>query len=251
MDRAEPEVTAKADLRCLHTGAKPDTVSTSMAPLGVLVIDDSPVPRFAARAMLGATKSFRCVGEASSGPEGIAACQRLRPQVVLMDVDMPQMDGAQTTKSILEVVDPRPIIVAWTVSDSGDDLIRMIHAGCDGYALKDFGPAELERSLLAAVKGETPVPRKMVREVIAKAVSGPRAPGTEVEDLTAREREVLHLVARGSATKEVAAELGISRRSVDAHLRSIYRKLDATNRVQAVNRARTYGLIPFEQFEAD
>ncbi len=221
------------------------------APFGVLVIDDSPVPRFAARAMLGATRSFRCVGEASSGAEGIAACQRLRPEVVLMDVDMPQMDGAQTTRSILELVDPRPIIVAWTVSDSGDDLIRMIHAGCHGYALKDFGPAELERSLLAAIKGETPVPRKMVRDVIAMAVSSPRAPGGDMEELTAREREGLHSVARGSATKEVAIQVGISRRSVDAHLRSIYRKLDATNRVQAVNRARAYGLIAFEQLGTD
>lgn len=201
--------------------------------------------------MLGATKSFRFIGEASNGADGVAACQRLLPDVVLMDVDMPQMDGAQAARSILERVDPSPVIVAWTVSDSGDDLIRMIHAGCHGYALKDFGPAELERSLLAAVKGETPVPRKMVRDVIAKAVSAPRSAGPELEDLTAREREVLHLVARGSATKEVASQLGISRRSVDAHLRSIYRKLDASNRVQAVNRARAHGLIPVEQFGND
>ena len=218
-------------------------------PLGVLVIDDSPVPRFAARAMLKATQSFRFIGEASSGAEGVAACERLRPAVVLMDVDMPQMDGAQTTRSIRELGEPQPVIVAWTVSDSGDDLIRMIHAGCHGYALKDFGPAELERSLLAAVNGETPVPRKMVREVIAKAVSAPRTAGAEIEELTPREREVLHLVASGSATKQVAAALSISRRSIDAHLRSIYRKLDVTNRVQAVNRARAFGLIASEHLD--
>lgn len=211
----------------------------------MLVIDDNPMPRFAARAMLEATPSFRFAGEAASGQEGVRVCERIRPEVVLIDVDMPEMDGARTTKAIVELGDPRPVIVAWTVSDSSDDLIRMIRAGCNGYALKDFGPAELEHALMAAVNGEMPVPRKMVPEVISKALAGPRATGDEPFDaLTGRELQVLRLVARGSATKEVAAELGISRRSVDAHLRGIYRKLDATNRLQAVNRARARGLIP-------
>lgn len=212
----------------------------------VLVIDDSPMPRFAAKAILDASSSFRFIGEATNGQEGVRLCQRLRPAVVLIDVDMPNMDGVQTTKAIVELGDPRPVIVAWTVSDSSDDLIRMIRAGCNGYALKDFGPAELEHSLLAAVQGETPVPRRLVREVISRAQPVPRQNRDQFEGLTAREQEVLRLVANGSATKEMAAELGISRRSVDAHLRAIYRKLDATNRVQAVNRARARGLIRLE-----
>lgn len=211
----------------------------------MLVIDDSPMPRFAARAMLDATPSFRFVAEAASGQEGVRVCERIRPDVVLIDVDMPDMDGARTTHAIVDLGDPRPVIVAWTVSDSSDDLIRMIRAGCNGYALKDFGPTELEHSLMAAVNGEMPVPRRMVPEVISKALAGPRTNNDDkVDALTMRELEVLRLVSRGSATKEVAAELGISRRSVDAHLRGIYRKLDATNRLQAVNRARARGLIP-------
>lgn len=211
----------------------------------VLVIDDNPMPRFAARAMLDATPSFRFAGEAASGQEGVRVCERLRPDLVLIDVDMPEMDGARTTRAIVELGEPKPVIVAWTVSDSSDDLIRMIRAGCNGYALKDFGPAELEHSLMAAVNGEMPVPRKMVPDVISKALAGPRHTSEDGFDaLTSREREVLTLVARGLATKEVAGELGISRRSVDAHLRGIYRKLDATNRLQAVNRARGRGLIP-------
>ncbi len=210
----------------------------------VLVIDDNPMPRFAARAMLDATPSFRFAGEAGSGQEGVRVCGRIRPDVVLVDVDMPDMDGALTTRSIIELGDPKPVIVAWTVSDSSDDLIRMIRAGANGYALKDFGPNELEHSLLAAIQGETPVPRKMVPEVISKALAAPKHQDDGADGLTKREREVLRLVARGSATKEVAAQLGLKPRSVDAHLRGIYRKLDVTNRMQAVNRARARGLIP-------
>lgn len=209
----------------------------------VLVIDDSPMPRFAARAMLEASSAFRFAGEASGGQEGVRVFEGLRPDIVLVDVDMPHMDGAQTVRAILEMGEPRPVIVAWTVSDSSDDLIRMIHAGCNGYALKDFGPRELERSLIAAIEGQMPLPRKMLPDVISKALASPKDSDDRPDPITAREQEVLRFVARGSTTKEVAAQLGISRRSVDAHLRSIYRKLDATNRVQAVNRARSLGIL--------
>lgn len=213
----------------------------------VLVVDDSPVPRFAGRAMLDATASFRCAGEAAGGAEGVRVVERLRPDVVLLDVDMPDMDGAATARAILALGEPRPVIVAWTVSDSSDDLVRMIRAGCNGYALKDFGPTELEHSLLSAIRGEMPLPRKMMPDLVSRVVTGTRSEGGEGrEDLTARENEVLGLLSDGAPTKEVARQLGISRRSVDAHLRSIYRKLDASNRVQALNRARARGLLPLE-----
>lgn len=194
--------------------------------------------------MLDATSSFRHAGEAAGGQEGVRVCQRLRPDVVLLDVDMPDMDGAQTAAAILALGDPRPVIVAWTVSDASDDLIRMIRAGCNGYALKDFGPLELEHALLAAMRGDMPVPRKMVPEVISKALAVPKRPALMAEELTPRELEVLRSVAAGLTTKEAAARLGISRRSVDAHLRTIYRKLEAGNRVKAVNQARALGLLP-------
>lgn len=214
--------------------------------LAVVVIDDSPVPRFAARAMLDATTSFRCAAEASGGVEGVRVCDRVRPDVVLLDVDMPGMDGEETAKAILNLGQPTPVIVAWTVSDTSDDLVRMIRAGCAGYALKDFGPAELERSLLAALQGEMPLPRRMLPDLVSRAVTSRRSEPDNAEELTPRERQVLGLLSGGAAAKEVASDLNISRRSVDAHVRSIYRKLDATNRVQALNRARSLGLLPRE-----
>jgi len=193
--------------------------------------------------MLESTGTFELVGEAASGEEGVRLCQRLHPNLVLLDVDMPGMDGAATAKAILRLDPPHPVIVAWTVSDSSEDLIRMIRAGCSGYALKDSGPAELDRALLTALEGEMPVPRKLIPEVIARAVAPSERMASAPPDLSPRELEVLRLAARGATTKEVAKALQISRRSVDAHLSNVYRKLDVINRGQAVRHALLHGLI--------
>jgi len=103
----------------------------------VVVIDDRTMPRIAVRAMLDSTGTFELVGEAASGEEGVRLCQRVHPELVLLDVDMPGMDGAATARAILGNQGPHPIIVAWTVSDSGEDLIRMIRAGCTGYTINE------------------------------------------------------------------------------------------------------------------
>ncbi|SRR6266542_2416031 len=209
----------------------------------VVVIDDRTMPRIAVRAMLESTGTFRLVGEAASGEEGVRLCQRLHPELVLLDVDMPGMDGAATARAILGLDPPHPVIVAWTVSDSGEDLIRMIRSGCAGYALKDSGPRELDKALATALAGEMPVPRKLIPEVIARAVAPSERSIGDPPELSPRELEVLRLAARGSTTKEIAKDLGISRRSVDAHLSNLYRKLDVVNRGQAVHHALLRGLI--------
>jgi DNA-binding NarL/FixJ family response regulator len=209
----------------------------------VAVIDDRLMPRIAVRAMLESTGTFELVGEAASGEEGVRLCQRLHPNLVLLDVDMPGMDGAATARAILRLDPPHPVIVAWTVSDSSEDLIRMIRAGCSGYALKDSGPAELDRALLTALEGKMPVPRKLIPEVIARAVAPSERMASAPADLSPRELEVLRLAARGATTKDVAKALQISRRSVDAHLSNVYRKLDVINRGQAVRHALLHGLI--------
>jgi two-component system, NarL family, nitrate/nitrite response regulator NarL len=209
----------------------------------VVVVDDRTMPRIAVRAMLDSTGTFELVGEAASGEEGVRVCQRLHPNLVLLDVDMPGMDGAATARAILALDGPHPVIVAWTVSDSSEDLIRMIRAGCAGYALKDSGPKELDRALLAALEGEMPVPRKLIPEIISRAVAPTERQAGAPPDLSPREREVLRLAARGATTKEIAKDLQISRRSVDAHLSNVYRKLDVVNRGQAVHHALLQGLI--------
>lgn len=209
----------------------------------VVVIDDRTMPRIAVRAMLDSTDVFELVGEAANGDEGVRVCRRFHPDVVLLDVDMPGKDGAATAKDILSLPGPKPAILAWTVSDSSEDLIRMIRAGCVGYALKDSGPQELARALTAALNGEMPIPRKLIPDIISRAVAPPERDSDRVPELSARELEVLRWAARGAATKEIAQAMGLSRRSVDTHLSNIYRKLDVANRGQAVRHALVHGLI--------
>src|SRR5438094_3508498 len=117
--------------------------------------------------MLASTVDLRHVGEASSGADALRAMEATRPDLVLMDVNMPDMDGPTTAKALLARY-PGTKIVAWTVSDSSDDLLRMMQAGCAGYVLKEAGPSELRRALLAALRSESPVPRRMIPDVLRR-----------------------------------------------------------------------------------
>jgi DNA-binding NarL/FixJ family response regulator len=192
--------------------------------------------------MLGTTPELQFVGEASSGAEALRAVKSLRPDLVLMDVHMPQMDGPTTARELLAQY-PAAKIVAWTVSESSDDLLRMMQAGCSGYVLKDVGPTELQRALLAAIRSESPVPRRMIPEVLRRvADSAPLSTGEKVS-LTSREMQVLKGVAKGHTTKRLAKDLELAAPSVETHLRNIFKKLDATNRGEAVSKALRVGLI--------
>lgn len=205
-------------------------------------MDDSIVPRTAARAMLGSASELRFVGEAASGNDALGAMDRLQPDLVLMDVHMPVMDGPTTAKALLAKY-PATKIVAWTVSESSDDLLRMMKAGCAGYVLKDVGPSELQRALLAALRSESPVPRRMIPEVLRRvSESTPLSAGDKVT-LTSREMQVLRGVAKGHTTKRLAKDLGLAAPSIETHLRNIFKKLDAANRGEAVSTALKLGLI--------
>jgi DNA-binding NarL/FixJ family response regulator len=208
----------------------------------VLVVDDSLLPRTAARAMLGSSSDLRFVGEASSGREAVQAMDSLKPDLVLMDVHMPEMDGPATAKAILSQ-HPGTKIIAWTVSESSDDLLRMMQAGCSGYVLKDVGPSELQHALLAALRSESPVPRKMIPDVLRRvAERSPLSQGNQVS-LTSREMQILRGVAKGHTTKHLSKDLGLAAPSIETHLRNIFRKLNASNRGEAVSSALKLGLI--------
>jgi DNA-binding NarL/FixJ family response regulator len=192
--------------------------------------------------MLGTTPELRFVGEASSGAEALRAMTSLRPDLVLMDVHMPQMDGPTTARELLAQY-PSAKIVAWTVSESSDDLLRMMQAGCSGYVLKDVGPTELQRALLAAIRSESPVPRRMIPDVLRRFADAAPLSTREKVKLTSRELQVLKGVAKGHTTKRLAKDLGLAVPSVETHLRNIFKKLDATNRGEAVSTALKVGLI--------
>jgi len=206
-----------------------------------MVVDDRSLPRLAARAMLSEIKGLRLVAEASSGREALDLYPQIKPDIVLLDVQMPDLSGPETAAR-LAMINNEVTIVAWSVSDDTDDLIRMMQAGCAGYVLKDVGPQEMGRALLAAVRGEAPIPRHLVRDALLRAVppdSDPEVPPT----LSPRELQILRALSRGRATKQIAADLGIGARSVDTHLRHVYRKLDVRSRGEAVNRGLRLGLL--------
>lgn len=210
----------------------------------MLVVDDSIVPRTAARTMLGSSTELRFVGEASSGTDALGAMDKLKPDLVLMDVHMPVMDGPTTARAVLAKY-PTTTIVAWTVSESSDDLLRMIQAGCAGYILKDAGPNELERALLAAMRRDSPVPRRMIPDVLRRVAPSTPLPTGAMVSLTSREMQILRGIAKGHTTKRLAKDLGLAAPSIETHLHNIFKKLSAGNRGEAVSSALKLGLITF------
>lgn len=206
------------------------------------MVDDSNMPRLAARAMLTTSKDFVLCGEAASGQEAVELVPKLKPDLLLMDVHMSGLDGPATTRLLLELI-PDLKIVAWTVSDSGDDLLRMMQAGCVGYVLKDVGPDELHRALRAALNSETPVPRRMIPGVLRRvAQQAPPAQPTDIA-LTSRELQVLRGLARGLSTKRISQEFGLAVPTVETHLSHVYRKLGVGNRGEAVSAALKLNII--------
>lgn len=192
--------------------------------------------------MLASSSDLRFVGEASSGADALKAVDSVKPDLILMDVHMPEMDGPMTAQALLARY-PNTKIVAWTVSESSDDLLRMMKAGCSGYVLKDVGPTELQRALLSALRSESPVPRRMIPEVLKRVTQSTHLAGASSVKLTSREMQVLRGAAKGHTTKRLAKDLGLASPSIETHLRNIFKKLGATNRGEAVSSALKLGLI--------
>jgi DNA-binding NarL/FixJ family response regulator len=192
--------------------------------------------------MLSSAANLKLVGEASSGPEALTVLDSLRPDLILMDVHMPEMDGPATAKAVLNR-HPEIKVVAWTVSESSDDLLRMMQVGCSGYVLKDAGPGELQRALLSALRSESPVPRKMIPEVLRRVAESTPLSQSNLVPLTSREMQILRGIAKGHTTKRLSADLSLAAPSVETHLHNIFRKLNASNRGEAVSTALKVGLL--------
>jgi DNA-binding NarL/FixJ family response regulator len=192
--------------------------------------------------MLAEAADMRLCGEAASGEEALKAMPVLKPDLVLMDVHMPGMDGPLTTKTLLEQY-PGTKVIAWTVSEASDDLLRMMQAGCSGYVLKDVGPSELQHALLAAMRSESPVPRKMIPDVLRRVAMQSSLARTSSVNLTSREMQVLRGLARGWTTKRISREIGLAIPTIETYLGNLYRKLGVGNRGEAVSAALKANLI--------
>ncbi len=202
----------------------------------ILLVDDHPVVRHGLRGMLDAEPGLTVVGEASSGAAGVAAAGELAPDVVLMDLRMPDGDGVEATGRIL-AARPRTRVVVLTTYESDRDILRAIEAGASGYLLKDASPAQLADAVRAAARGET-VLSPSVASTLVRQVRSP-APAA----LSAREAQVLRLVAEGRTNAEIGRALFISEATVKTHLLRAFNKLDVADRTAAVTRALSLGML--------
>jgi DNA-binding NarL/FixJ family response regulator len=202
----------------------------------LVIADDHLVVRTGLRAMLGADPDFDVVGEATTGAQAIELADRLRPDVVLMDLRMPEVDGATATARIRER-QPGVHVLVLTTYDTDADILKAIEAGATGYLLKDTTRDELVHAVRAAASGAS----VLAPAVAARLMGRLRAPGQDA--LSAREVEILAHVARGRTNKEIGAALFISEATVKTHLLHIFAKLEVQDRTQAVTVALDRGLL--------
>ena len=211
----------------------------------LLIVDDHPMIRDGLRGMVSSDRSIEVVGEATTGAEAVAQAKQLRPDVILMDIRMPDMDGLAATREI-KLVLPETSVIMVTIYDNPDYLVEAISAGAAGYLLKDVSRFELLNTIHTVVQRGTFLnPDLMMRSLQQLAARGKSdgSSGPQFDQLTARELEVLRLVARGMSNKEIAAQLVVSVATVKTHVEHIIQKLHVSDRTQAAVAAVTHGLL--------
>ncbi|MGA3216020.1 MAG: response regulator transcription factor [Acidimicrobiales bacterium] len=205
--------------------------------LRLLLVDDHPVVRAGLRGMLAGEPDLEVVGEAADGEEAVLVSAELKPDVVLMDLRMPGIDGAEATRRIA-ALDPAPAVLVLTTYDTDHDILRAVEAGATGYLLKDTPRAELVQALRAAAGGAT-----VLAPIVAAKLLG-RSRAQANRELTPRELEVLALVADGRTNSEVGQALFIGEATVKTHLLHAFAKLEVDDRTAAVTTAIARGLLP-------
>lgn len=207
-------------------------------PISVVIVDDHPVVRDGLRGMFTGDPRFEVLGEAADGAEAIAAAAKLTPDVILMDLRMPGVDGVAAIAALAERGVPSRVLVL-TTYDTDSDVLPAIEAGATGYLLKDAPREELFRAVEAAARGQA-----VLSPAVATRLMGQmRQPASE--PLSQRELEVLGLIARGSTNREAAAQLFISEATVKTHLLHVYAKLGVNDRAAAVATAFERGYLSF------
>jgi DNA-binding NarL/FixJ family response regulator len=204
--------------------------------ISVLLVDDHPVVREGLRGMLDAEPDLTVIGAAASGEEAVTLAAALVPDVILMDLRMPGLDGVGATERIVSSA-PASKVVVLTTYETDADILRAVEAGAAGYLLKDSSRAELAGAVRAAARGETVLAPSVATRLV-RQVRNPAQPG-----LSARELEVLGLVAKGLTNADIGGRLHISEATVKTHLLRMFAKLDVSDRTAAVTTAMARGLL--------
>ncbi|MEV7044291.1 response regulator transcription factor [Amycolatopsis sp. NPDC051061] len=208
---------------------------------GVLLVDDEPLIRAGLRAIIDSEDDLSVVGEAADGAEVPGLVARLRPDVVLMDVRMPAVDGIRATTHLMSTLDDPPKVIVVTTFENDDYVYDALVAGASGFLLKRARPAEIVAAIRTVVTGESLLFPAAIRRLAAR--HAPSGDGLAGAGLTEREREVLRLMAAGLANGEIAGELYLGIQTVKTHVGNVLAKLGARDRTQAVIRAYDSGFV--------
>ncbi|HUG55577.1 MAG TPA: response regulator transcription factor [Candidatus Limnocylindrales bacterium] len=219
------------------------------ASIRLLIVDDHALVRSGLRAILESESDFEVVGEATDGDEALERTQDLLPDIVLMDIRMGETDGVTATRRIRDSV-PSTRVIVLTNHDEDELVYTSIRAGASGYLLKEVGGSQLVNAIRTVSDGFSLIYPSVARRVLDEFgrlrsgdAAAPEGGEAGYQDLTAREREVLRLVAGGNANKEIAARLGITERTVKTHISNIFSKLALSDRTQAALYAHRRGLL--------
>ncbi|UOZ08548.1 response regulator transcription factor [Amycolatopsis sp. WQ 127309] len=213
----------------------------------VLLADDHAMFRSGMRALLDTQPDFTCVGEASDGREAVAETARLRPDVAVLDVRMPRLDGLAATEAILSAPGNDTRVLVLTTYDADEYVYRALRAGASGFLLKSLAPEELVAAMRVAARGDALIDPSVTRRLVAKFTSvlePTAAEPPEVARLTSREREVLLLLADACSNAEIARQLHVGEETVKTHVSRVLSKLGLPDRVHAVVYAYKHKLVP-------
>lgn len=213
-----------------------DVSAGPSSPIRLVIVDDDPLVRSGLTMMLDGSDSLLVVGHAADGAAGLAAVEEHRPDVVLIDIRMPVMDGIEATAALLERDDP-PRVIVLTTFDADDYVVRALAAGANGFLLKDTAPRDIVAAIHKVAAGEPMLSPSVTSTLIQQVTSGQstdrgRAAQERMTRLTEREHEVALAVGRGLSNAEIAAELYLSVPTVKAHIGRLFAKLEVENRVQ-------------------
>jgi two-component system, NarL family, nitrate/nitrite response regulator NarL len=218
-------------------------MNNNTKPISVLLVDDHTLFRSGIRSLLQRNADFIVVGEAADGVEGVKRAKQLRPDVVLLDLNMPGMSGLETLQLILQDC-PDTAVILLTVSEEARDLTAALQAGARGYLIKNIDADYLVRAIRRAAGGEPVLAEAMTTKLVAHMQGGaPKpAPASELDRLTPREREILACLARGESNKVIARTLDVAESTVKIHVQNILKKLNLASRVQAAVYAVGHGM---------